>query len=449
MTKSSILSAVSRIERAPNMSAVVRAYDAALGGSDVSVHRHQGAWQIWHGEASGFCGDFTEIRTHLARDAEEILERTAEEAAPAMAQPAQLQQACAAPAASAAPQRLSRDEILSRIRAHDRERDEAVAEIERRAVNGKPSRLDTWLLDGIRANGAILGEQLSEHDRVAMENPPAAGFRVVKAWVDDADVFQTVTFPMIFERAQDATAEIVSLLGGRDPAKFSAAEREAGAVLTMEEVGPEPGPAPVPLPAQQQQARATRTPTPKPVRIGGGKIVPLAVVPTHAMANFQVAELVRAALDASTPPADAPQAWLTSVSAIEHAALDAYGAALVWIGAYEEGRHAPCDRAYGLLFDARVRLQDAARHHADLVAIEAIGSLGGGWELRPCVKPGHYDLVQEASVRPELQVPQGLPTAAYRALVRAYRRGLEVGRRRVKAAVRRTLNGPTLNLENL
>lgn len=241
MTKSSILSAVSRIERAPNMSAVVRAYDAALGGSDVSVHRHQGAWQIWHGEASGFCGDFTEIRTHLARDAEEILERTAEEAAPAMAQPAQLQQACAAPAASAAPQRLSRDEILSRIRAHDRERDEAVAEIERRAVNGKPSRLDTWLLDGIRATGAILGEQLSEHDRVAMENPPAAGFRVVKAWVDDADVFQTVTFPMIFERAQDATAEIVSLLGGRDPAKFSAAEREAGAVLTMEEVGPEPG----------------------------------------------------------------------------------------------------------------------------------------------------------------------------------------------------------------
>ncbi|MFC6792854.1 hypothetical protein ACFQE0_26820 [Methylobacterium komagatae] len=65
------------------------------------------------------------------------------------------------------------------------------------------------------------------------------------------------------------------------------------------------------------------------------------------------------------------------------------------------------------------------------------------------MKPGHYDLVQEASVRPELQVPQGLPTAAYRALVRAYRRGLEVGRRRVKAAVRRTLNGPTLNLENL
>lgn len=95
--KSDIHSAVSRIERAPNTSRLVDAYDAALGGSDVSVHRWQGRWHIWHCEYAGFCGTFTEVRTHLARAAEETLEREAEEIAPAMVrQPAQLQQACAA-----------------------------------------------------------------------------------------------------------------------------------------------------------------------------------------------------------------------------------------------------------------------------------------------------------------------------------------------------------------
>lgn len=352
MTKAELLAAVSRIERAPNMSAVVRAYDAALGGSDVSVHRHQGAWQVWHGEASGLCGDFTEIRSHLARDAEETLERMVEEAvqAPAMIpQPAQLQQACAAPrvamdlrrtvtthgivavdmasagpcpefpdhgrdeyrvtaagqvirtryvlasdharwsspgakpfitpnrttvtarrtidavaeclaakpaapamvpqvaqqqqacAAPAAPPRLSRDELLVRIKTADRQYAEAVAEMQRKWTDaGRPSRLELWLADGPRAMGVELREQLAELDREAMKNPPAAGFSVVKAWVDDADVFQTRTFPLVSARAEDATGEIVSLLGGRDPTLFSAAEKQAGALLTMEEVGSAP-----------------------------------------------------------------------------------------------------------------------------------------------------------------------------------------------------------------
>lgn len=204
----------------------------------------------------------------------------------------------------------------------------------------------------------------------------------------------------------------------------------------------------VPQVAQQQQACAASTPAPKPVRIGTGRIVPLAVIPTRAMADREVAELVRAALAASIPPVE-PLHRLGSVSGIELAALDAYGAALVWRGAYEDGRHASCDRAARGLFDARERLQDAARYHVDLLAIEAIGALGGGWELRPCMKPHFYDLTQETSVRPVMQVPQGLPNAAYRALVRAYRKGIEVGRRRVKAAVRRSLIGPTLNLENV
>lgn len=109
MTKksTSIAALVVRIERAPNMSSVIDAYDAALGGSEVSVHRYRGQWQVWHGEFTGFCGDFWAVRAHLAGKAEEILERAAEAeaaveaeqaTAPAMvAQPVQQQQACAAP----------------------------------------------------------------------------------------------------------------------------------------------------------------------------------------------------------------------------------------------------------------------------------------------------------------------------------------------------------------
>lgn len=98
-TKSdTIYDLVSRIERAPNVSRLIDAYDAAVGGSDVSAHRYRGQWQVWHGQASGFCGDFGQVRAHLAAAAEEILQRAAEAAAPAMVeQPVQQQQACAAP----------------------------------------------------------------------------------------------------------------------------------------------------------------------------------------------------------------------------------------------------------------------------------------------------------------------------------------------------------------
>lgn len=96
--KSEIRAAVSRIERAPNMSRIVAAYDAAVGGSDVSVHRTRGTeWQVWHGEYAGFTGRFSQVRTYLSNTAEEQLEREAEKAAtvaPAMvSQPAQMQQA--------------------------------------------------------------------------------------------------------------------------------------------------------------------------------------------------------------------------------------------------------------------------------------------------------------------------------------------------------------------
>jgi len=105
----SIPALIARIERAPNMGLVVDAYDAALGGSDVSCHRYRGQWQVWHGQHSGFCGDFWGVRAHLAAAAEEILERAAEaeqvaEQAQAQAPvmvplPVQQQQACAAPVA--------------------------------------------------------------------------------------------------------------------------------------------------------------------------------------------------------------------------------------------------------------------------------------------------------------------------------------------------------------
>lgn len=164
-----------------------------------------------------------------------------------------------ASAAPAAPKVATRDDLLSRIRAADRQYAETVAEMQRKwADAGKPSRLDTWLADGPRAMGVELRAQLAELDRASMETPPARGYRVVKCWLDEADVVRAETFPMIFARAEDATGEIVSLLGGREPAVFSAAEREAGAILTMEEVGP--APAMVPQPCQQQQACAARRP---------------------------------------------------------------------------------------------------------------------------------------------------------------------------------------------
>lgn len=193
-----------------------------------------------------------------------------------------------------------------------------------------------------------------------------------------------------------------------------------------------------------------RTPTPKPLRIGPYTLTPLATVPTWAMTDAQVYEIVRAALAASDRIGDIM--WVRSdvETAAQHAALEVYEAALVWKGAYEEGGHRSCDLKYGFMFDWRGRIQDAARSHADLSAIEEIGSIGEGWELRPCMKPGHFEMTQEtAGATPALQVPQGLPNRAYRAMVRAYRKGLSVGRRRVKSAVGQTLNGPALNLEQM
>ncbi len=138
-TKSdAIYAAVSRIERAPNMSRVIDAYDAALGGSDVSCHRYRGQWQVWHGQGSGFCGDFVQVRAHLAGRAEELLERAAEaeaaaeiELAPApvpemVPQPVQQQQANAALAPAATPagdrwvrvsSRIERPTLLEAVQA--------------------------------------------------------------------------------------------------------------------------------------------------------------------------------------------------------------------------------------------------------------------------------------------------------------------------------------------
>lgn len=191
-------------------------------------------------------------------------------------------------------------------------------------------------------------------------------------------------------------------------------------------------------------------PTPKPIRIGPYTLTPLAPVPTWAMTDAQVYEVVRAALAASDSIGDLAWVWSDVETAVQHAAVEVYEAAQVLKGAYEEGGHRSCDLKYGFNFDWRGRLQDAARSHADLAAIEEIGPIGEGWELRPCMKAGHFDMTQEtAGATPALQVPQGLPNRAYRAMVRAYRKGLSVGRRRVKAAVRQTLNGPALNLESL
>ncbi|MCE4222139.1 hypothetical protein HCU64_00095 [Methylobacterium sp. C25] len=115
------------------------------------------------------------------------------------------------------------------------------------------------------AGDAYYEERYGRHDRAAAKKKlkailaakaaPSAisGFRVVKCWFDASDTFQAHVFPQIYSRPEDATGEIVSLLGGRDPSLFSPTEREAGVILMMEQVPPTP--AMMRTPVQQAQAQ--------------------------------------------------------------------------------------------------------------------------------------------------------------------------------------------------
>ncbi|UYW24825.1 hypothetical protein OKC48_16250 [Methylorubrum extorquens] len=173
-----------------------------------------------------------------------------------------------------------------------------------------------------------------------------------------------------------------------------------------------------------------------------GSILPLRAAPTRALTDLQVADIIQEAIDACDPPADLPPAWSTADNDIARAALSAYEATLRWKELYDAGFRDKSDRAFGQLFDARERMQDAVRYHAELIAIQAIGSIGDGWLLQPGTRPGFYELWQDGGDDAVLVVPRDLPHQAYRAIIRAYETGREHGKLELQADFRRLLGLP-------
>lgn len=175
------------------------------------------------------------------------------------------------------------------------------------------------------------------------------------------------------------------------------------------------------------------TPTP------AGSILPLKAAPTRGMSDLQVADMIQEAIDACDPPADMPLAWSTADTDIARAALSAYEATVRWKQLYDAGYRDRSDKAFGQLFDARERMQDAVRFHADLVEIEAIGSIGDGWHLHPGNRPGFYELWQDDGDDAVMVAPRDLPHQAYRAMIRAYGIGQDHGKLDLQADLRRLI----------
>ncbi|MBI1689551.1 hypothetical protein [Methylorubrum sp. DB1722] len=170
-----------------------------------------------------------------------------------------------------------------------------------------------------------------------------------------------------------------------------------------------------------------------------GSILPLRVAPSRGMTDLEVADIIQEAIDACSPPANMELAWSTADTDIERAALSAYEATVRWKELYDAGFRDKSDRAFGQLFDARERMQDAVRYHADLIAIETIGCIGDGWLLRPGNRPGFYDLCEDGHDEPVMAVPRDLPHQAYRAMIRAYGIGQEHGKLALQADLRRLI----------
>ena len=157
----------------------------------------------------------------------------------------------------------------------------------------------------------------------------------------------------------------------------------------------------------------------------------------RGMLDEEVAIIVREMWAACEPPATTEEAWYNAASDIEQAAQAAYRETVTWLALHDRqvsGEHVE----YGVAFDARERLQDAHRYHADLVGIAAIGNIGDGWHLRPD-RDGYYGLAEDGADDATMTVPRGLPAGGYRAIVKAYRTGAGHGRRRLQQDLRMLL----------
>ncbi|KQP29648.1 hypothetical protein ASF49_15935 [Methylobacterium sp. Leaf104] len=102
MTKSEILSAVSRIKRAPNVTLLMRAVDAVLGSNAMGIARIGARWEVSEGGFAIYQADFATVRRRLASYVMDACscdeaDEPAEQTAAVVSQPTQIQQACAAP----------------------------------------------------------------------------------------------------------------------------------------------------------------------------------------------------------------------------------------------------------------------------------------------------------------------------------------------------------------
>lgn len=103
MTKSEVAAVISRIERAPNVSILMKAVDAALGSNAIGINRVGRQWEVSESGFAIYAASFATVRRRLASYVEDAHthDEASEEAAPAMvAQPAQMQQANAGSAAA-------------------------------------------------------------------------------------------------------------------------------------------------------------------------------------------------------------------------------------------------------------------------------------------------------------------------------------------------------------
>jgi hypothetical protein len=157
----------------------------------------------------------------------------------------------------------------------------------------------------------------------------------------------------------------------------------------------------------------------------------------RGMLDEEVAVIVREMWGATEPREVTEEAWYNAASDIERAAQAAHKETIAWLALHERqlaGEHVE----YGVAFDARERLQDAHKYHADLVSIAAIGNIGESWHLRPHSE-FQYGLAEDGDDDALMTVPRGLPAGGYRAIARAYRTGSEHGRRDLQRDLRALL----------
>ncbi|KQP62138.1 ParB/RepB/Spo0J family partition protein [Methylobacterium sp. Leaf112] len=72
MTKSELNAAVSRIERAPNVSLLMRAIEAAYPDNAISVNRVRGQWEVSDSGFAHYASDFADVRRRLASFIEDV-----------------------------------------------------------------------------------------------------------------------------------------------------------------------------------------------------------------------------------------------------------------------------------------------------------------------------------------------------------------------------------------